>query len=460
MDSFEEPLKENIGFEADEDPNTLEEFLDPEEYIDLEHLFTTDRIFSSKNELVHWAKQIAMNPKTYLIITRYQRSRTVDRRLAQKIYNVVVNIKRNRMQGRNTVEEVLYLSAQRGYTVFYRNREESNVLSDIVVARQTSIAMIRTWPYVLIMDTTYKTNKVWTSRVLHFGVETTNLAESEHSMLKLWLSTCHGDLDTVFLNIDSLIQGQIAEIKYTLEISKLKEKYDAKSNAILKNLSNKISHLALKKIMDELKKVREMVEELGSSGSRSGSGSSSGSSPRGREGPPRSGRGRGKGRNSARSSLSSVVNPDAPSMPFPFNNEFPGFIYEFLLNWKNVVGDGNCGFRVVSNFLFRDENHWVEIRRRMCFDLHHHMNVYTQLFGSVECVTELIRRTDWEEGSALADYWMDTPDRLYVIANIFNLCVLHLRDGCPLPPLQVQWEYHRHLRVSGWTVPYRDRILD
>ncbi|KAI5663566.1 hypothetical protein M9H77_22889 [Catharanthus roseus] len=78
---------------------------------------------------------------------------------AQKIYNVVAKIKRNRMQERNTVEEVLCLSAERGYTVFHRNREENNVLSDIVVAHPTSIAMIRTWLYVLIMDTTYKTNK-------------------------------------------------------------------------------------------------------------------------------------------------------------------------------------------------------------------------------------------------------------------------------------------------------------
>ncbi|KAI5663968.1 hypothetical protein M9H77_23291 [Catharanthus roseus] len=78
---------------------------------------------------------------------------------AQKIYNVVAKIKRNRMQGRNTVEEVLCLSAERGNTVFHRNCEESNVLSDIVIAHPTSITMIRTWPYVLIMDTTYKTNK-------------------------------------------------------------------------------------------------------------------------------------------------------------------------------------------------------------------------------------------------------------------------------------------------------------
>ncbi|KAI5672640.1 hypothetical protein M9H77_13004 [Catharanthus roseus] len=321
MDSVEEFLQENVGCEGDEDPNTFKEILEPEEYIDLGHLFTTDRIFSLKDELVDWAKQTAMKAKTYLIINRYQRSRTADRRpyvtlacerrvedeeeeipikrrgpygtkkcrcpfklkgeqmainenwqlfvpngrhnhkiaiynhshaqaarlteeqlqqtgqirkshvpphnilrffreqdvgcavSAQKIYNVVAKIKKNRMQGRNTVEEVLCLSTQWSYTVFYRTVRRA-----------------------------------------------TNRVESEHSLLKLWLSTCHGDLDIVFLNIDSLIEVQIAEIKTSLEISKLKEKYAAKSNVILTNISKKISHLALKKIWLEIKKAREMVE--------------------------------------------------------------------------------------------------------------------------------------------------------------------------------------------------------
>ncbi|KAI5671081.1 hypothetical protein M9H77_11445 [Catharanthus roseus] len=56
MDSFEKSLEENVGFPADKDSNT------------------------SKDESVHWAKQTAMNAKTYLIITRYQRSRTAERR--------------------------------------------------------------------------------------------------------------------------------------------------------------------------------------------------------------------------------------------------------------------------------------------------------------------------------------------------------------------------------------------
>ncbi|KAI5663233.1 hypothetical protein M9H77_22556 [Catharanthus roseus] len=446
--------------------------------------------------------------------------------------------------------KTLAVQSERGYTVFHRNCEESNVLSDIVVAHPTSIAMIRTWPYVLIMDTTYKTNKYnislleavgmtltgknftvaiifmcneqattyrwvlqqikhidhnvlvkltemvkdeevaqrfvnsswkklineidkieyqrklevlktrWKSRpdflhVLHFGVETTNRAESEHSMLKVWLSMCHGDLDTVFLNIDSLIQGQIAEIKYTLKISKLKEKYGAKSNAILKNLSNKLIPIREEDVdifwrrleissdipkqhdrdMDsEMSDLTSLIHEISmgliskgrrktnstkrdkshwesvsvahrkigkssgsGSGSRSGSGSGYGPSPHGRGRSPRSGRGRGRGRNSGRSSLSSVVNPDAHQRHSPSTMHFPG-----------------------------DENYSVEIRRRMFFDLHHHMNVYVQLFRSVERVTELIRRTNWEEGSTLADYWMDTPDHLYVIANTFNLCVVFL----------------------------------
>ncbi|KAI5671512.1 hypothetical protein M9H77_11876 [Catharanthus roseus] len=96
---------------------------------------------------------------------------------------------------------------------------------------------------------------------MHFGVETTNLLESEHSVLKLWLSTCHGDLDTVFLNIDSLIEGQITDIKSSLEFSRLKEKFNAKSNPILKNVSNKISHLALKKTRVEIKRAPEVIDD-------------------------------------------------------------------------------------------------------------------------------------------------------------------------------------------------------
>ncbi|KAI5668156.1 hypothetical protein M9H77_18009 [Catharanthus roseus] len=253
--------------------------------------------------------------------------------------------------------------------------------------------------------------QVWISEVLHFGVETTNRAESEHSVLKLWLSMCHGDLEIVFLNIDSVIESQI---------------------------SNNISHLVIKKIWLEIKRACEIVDDpqnkcgqylrkshglpcacelvgrdksywehvsiahrkIGkSSGSGSGSGLGSGS----RTGSSSRGR--------------------APST-FLYIDAFPGFAYEFIHNWKNVMGDSNCGFRVVANFLFRDKNQWPEICRQMTFELQLHTNMYASLFGSVERAYELIQRTQWFERHAPLEHWLDTPDHLYVFANTFNFCVV------------------------------------
>ncbi|KAI5668126.1 hypothetical protein M9H77_17979 [Catharanthus roseus] len=430
---------------------------------------------------------------------------------------------------------------------------------------------------------------------MHFGVETTNRAKSEHSVLKLWFSTCHGDLDTVFLNIDSLIEGQIADIKTSLEFSKTKEKHNAKSNHIFYIVSNKISHLAFKKIWSEItraagiyddpknkcrqylrtshglpcacelitqfehvlpihlhdinafwmtleigdphpsaqqqdmdsemrsltdllhqistgpiSKVREMrrlvkkvlnpifpedpgvtltsppevavtkgrkktnstkeTSHIGSTGSVSGSGTGSRSGSRGRGRPPRAPRERGRRRDHGRSSLSA-----------------------------NVIGDGNCVYRVVADFVFGNEHQWPEVCRRMLYELEHSTNLYVNLVGSEERVNELVHRIHWPV-DRLASYthWFETPDSLYIIANAFNLCViliaqlgsttvlplysyldrpegtlvigllteerhfiqLQLNDMCLIPPLYVQWIHHCSEWVSNWADSYQHRIAD
>ncbi|KAI5672267.1 hypothetical protein M9H77_12631 [Catharanthus roseus] len=105
------------------------------------------------------AQAVKLTKEQLIQIEQFRKSHVPP--LPKKIYNVVAKIKKNRIQGRNTVEEVLCLSAIRDYTVFYRNHEDNNMLNDIVVAHPTSIEMLRTWPYVLLMDTTYKTNKCY-----------------------------------------------------------------------------------------------------------------------------------------------------------------------------------------------------------------------------------------------------------------------------------------------------------
>ncbi|KAI5659367.1 hypothetical protein M9H77_28160 [Catharanthus roseus] len=83
-----------------------------------------------------------------------------------------------------------------------------------------------------------------------------------HYLFNTWLNPlAHKFCRHLFLNIDSLIEGQIAKINKPLEISKLKEKYGAKSNLILKNIGNITSHLALKKIWLEIKRAHKIVDD-------------------------------------------------------------------------------------------------------------------------------------------------------------------------------------------------------
>ncbi|KAI5657333.1 hypothetical protein M9H77_26126 [Catharanthus roseus] len=118
--------------------------------------------------------------------------------------------------------------------------------------------------------------------------------------------------------------------------------------------------------------------------------------------------------------------------------------------------------------------------------------------GSAERVNGIVHRIRYQNGPAPYEHWLEAPDSLYVIANAFNLCViliaqlgsttvlpwysysnrpggilvigllteqqhfiqLQMHDGCPIPPLHVQWIYHCTERVSNWADSYQERIAD
>ncbi|KAI5652407.1 hypothetical protein M9H77_29594 [Catharanthus roseus] len=153
------------------------------------------------------------------------------------------------------------------------------------------------------------------------------------------------------------------------------------------------------------------IRKSSGSGLASGSGSDSGSGSisRGRGRPPRVPRGRGRGCSSGRSSLSSVVNTCIP-VTFPYIDTFSRFIYEFIHNWKNVVGDG---------------------------------------IGSTT-VVPLYSNSHSPSGTLFIGY----------LSEQLHFIQLQLWDGCPLPPLNVQWGFHRDIQLSGWEEPYYERIAN
>ncbi|KAI5666904.1 hypothetical protein M9H77_16757 [Catharanthus roseus] len=179
---------------------------------------------------------------------------------AQKIYNLFAKIKKNRMQGRNMVEEVLCLSTKRGYTIFYRNREDSNVLSDIVVAHPTSIEMMRRWSYVLIMDTTYTTNnhlalkKIW-SEILR----ATGIYDDPHYLRTSHVIPCACELITQFDHVVPIQLSNIEAFWKTLEIGgRHPSARQQDSDSEMRSLTDLLHQIST----GSISKVREMRHPL------------------------------------------------------------------------------------------------------------------------------------------------------------------------------------------------------
>ncbi|XP_057527484.1 protein FAR-RED IMPAIRED RESPONSE 1-like isoform X1 [Amaranthus tricolor] len=74
------------------------------------------------------------------------------------IYNIRQSIRREEMEGRTSLQHCLHMATELNYVV-WTDLDIEGQLSRLLIANPTSIQMIRTWPYVVLIDTTYKTNK-------------------------------------------------------------------------------------------------------------------------------------------------------------------------------------------------------------------------------------------------------------------------------------------------------------
>ena len=75
-----------------------------------------------------------------------------------QIYNVRQSIRREELEGRTPLQYCLYMATEHNYVV-WTNLDIEGQLSILLIVNPTSIQIIRTWPYVVLIDTTYKTNR-------------------------------------------------------------------------------------------------------------------------------------------------------------------------------------------------------------------------------------------------------------------------------------------------------------
>ena len=77
------------------------------------------------------------------------------------IYNARNKIKSEAMGGRTVMQQLMHYIDQYGYFIWHRLDEATSQLSDLMFCHPRSLQMLRLFPYVLLMDSTYKTNRYY-----------------------------------------------------------------------------------------------------------------------------------------------------------------------------------------------------------------------------------------------------------------------------------------------------------
>ncbi|XP_050225337.1 uncharacterized protein LOC126674851 [Mercurialis annua] len=98
-----------------------------------------------------------------------------------------------------------------------------------------------------------------------------------------------------------------------------------------------------------------------------------------------------------------------------------------LLKYVDVIGDGNCGFRVVADYVYGDHNMSGLTRRNIANKLACNRDLYKRL--STDGIDQTIARIRWERGSCTSGHWIQVANDLFLIATLLNTAIILLQGG-------------------------------
>ncbi|KAJ4715736.1 FAR1-related sequence [Melia azedarach] len=183
-----------------------------------------------------------------------------------------------------------------------------------------------------------------------------------------------------------------------------------------------------------------------------------------------------------------------------FAHFFPVGLLPYIHHIKDVVADGNCGFRAVADLMGFGEDGWLQVRKDLLNELNSNLEYYSLLYGTGETderVKELIHALTYFESCPRHDRWMIMPDMGHLIASAYNIVLFHLSfQQCltflplrsmpmptnyrkdiaigyvnnnhfvevflsldhPVPPITTTWYKFCHACAEGWETVYTSRI--
>ncbi|KEH38139.1 hypothetical protein MTR_2g461930 [Medicago truncatula] len=163
----------------------------------------------------------------------------------------------------------------------------------------------------------------------------------------------------------------------------------------------------------------------------------------------------------------------------------PKFMVPFIENVVDVIGDENCGFRAIAEFLELTEESHIMVRRHLIQEVKNHRNDYVGVFAGEDrynyILNDLHPPTN-SGGIALVNKLLTLLDMGQIVANYYNRLVVLLTNheigtsesffqlrgvppakqkipayNCPLPPSSTELNNHRSNEALTWEFEYLDQ---
>lgn len=77
----------------------------------------------------------------------------------RQVYNTGLKIRMEQAEGRSPLQQALHTLTERGYYINTRRSQDSDEVIDFFISHPDSRHLLNMFPYVIVMDSTYKTNK-------------------------------------------------------------------------------------------------------------------------------------------------------------------------------------------------------------------------------------------------------------------------------------------------------------
>ncbi|KAL8487372.1 hypothetical protein ACS0TY_023886 [Phlomoides rotata] len=170
-----------------------------------------------------------------------------------------------------------------------------------------------------------------------------------------------------------------------------------------------------------------------------------------------------------------------------FINLMPDEFQPYIVECKNVKGDGHCGFRAVAALMGFGEESWVRVRQDLMNELTHNLHLYQRAFRENDRVKEVLDALNCFTEFAPFENWFLLPYMGYLVASAYNVAFITLDTqlsltflplksvvperprsicmgivnrnhfvqvlfgaGRPLPPIASSWTDHHHPIADGW----------